>query len=944
MLALIFFKIKEKKVLILILNMKKSLFIFLLGVFSAFSALAQTAIRGSVKDAVTNEPIPNVTITIEETSQSTRTDALGEFSFTRNVPLGEQVLNVSKDGYITQRYPIVVNEGSTVNITDMILRIDVSDSADMFTITLSDDELNNDASGADNISGLLQSSQDVFLRTAAFEFSQSFFRVRGLDSENGKVLINGVEMNKMFNGRPQWSNWGGLNDVMRNQELSNGLTPSAYNFGGLLGTTNINTRASMYRKGGRVTYSSSNRSYTNRAMASYSSGLVDGGWAYSISVGRRWGNEGYQDATFYDANSFFASVEKKINDKHSINFTGILAPNRRGKSSPNTQEVYDLKDIKYNEYWGYHDDEKRNSRVKRTVEPILILNHFWDINEKSSLNTSIGYQFGELGNSRLDFAEGANPSPAYYQKLPSYFLADNDGPDFDGAYQAQEEFINDGQIDWNRIYDANITNSMNGLNAAYVLYEDRSDDKQLTFNTNFTTDINDNVRVIGILDYKNLESNNFAEITDLLGGSGYLNVDSFDNFQFDLQNPDRIVGEGGKFRYNYNLYANVISTQAQALFKYNKVDFYLAASYTNTQYQREGLFQHEAFADNSFGKGRKLKFNGLGAKVGATYKITGKHLIDVNGAYVSRAPSLRNTFSNSRENHDVVGDASGDEITEEKITSADINYIFRSPIVKARLTGFYSKIEDANEISFFFADGIGGDNANFVQEILRDIDKRHIGVELGIEAQVTPTIKLKGAASVGQYTYSNNPNLYLTTAPDPTAPDELGQTGFKDFGQSNLKDYKIAGGPQRAYSVGFEYRDPDYWWFGATTNFFTNTYLDVSPLIRTENFYLDSDGLPFNDYDPELAQELLKQESFNDYMSVNLIGGKSWKIGDYFIGFFASVNNLLDKEFKTGGFEQGRNANFRELRDDNANPTRVFGPKYWYGRGTTYFLNVNFRF
>ena len=924
--------------------MKKNLFIFLLGIFSVFSAFSQTVITGSVKDAINSEPIPDVIITIEETSQTTRTDAFGEFSFKQNVPLGDQMLNISKSGYITERYPIVVNENTTVNITDMVLRIDVSDSADLFTISLSDDELNDDTSGADNISGLLQSSQDVFLRTAAFEFSQSFFRVRGLDSENGKVLINGVEMNKMFNGRPQWSNWGGINDVMRNQELSNGLSPSAYNFGGLLGTTNINTRASMYRKGGRITYSSSNRSYTNRAMATYSSGLVDGGWAYSISIGRRWGDEGYQDATFYDANSFFASVEKKINDKHSINFTGIFAPNRRGKSSPNTQEVYDLKDIRYNEYWGYQDNEKRNSRVKRTVEPILMLNHFWDINEKSSLNTSVGYQFGELGNSRLDYAGGANPSPSYYQKLPSYFLADSDGPDFDGAYQAQEAFVNDGQIDWNRIYDANITNNINGLNAAYALYEDRSDDKQLTINSNFTTDLNDNIRLMGIFDYKKLESNNFAEIIDLFGGSGYLNVDSFDNFQFDLQNPDRIVGEGEKFRYNFNLYANVMSATAQAFFKYNKVDFYMAASYTSTEYQREGIYQNEAFADNSFGKGRKLKFNGLGLKGGATYKITGKHLIDINAAYVNRAPSLRNTYSNSRENHDVVGDRSGNDITEEKISSVDASYIFRSPTVKARLTGFYTTIQDANEISFFFADGIGGDNANFVQEILQGINKKHLGAELGIEAQVTSTIKLKGAASVGQYTYDNNPNLYLTTTPDPSAPDELGQNGFKDFGEANLKDYKIAGGPQRAYSVGFEYRDPDYWWFGATTNFFTNVYVDISPLTRTENFFLDSDGLPFNDYDPELATELLKQESFDEYMTVNLIGGKSWKIGDYFIGFFASVNNLLNQQYKSGGFEQGRNANYRELRDDNANPTRVFGPKYWYGRGTTYFLNVNFRF
>jgi len=126
-------------------------------------------------------------------------------------------------------------------------------------------------------------------------------------------------------------------------------------------------------------------------------------------------------------------------------------------------------------------------------------------------------------------------------------------------------------------------------------------------------------------------------------------------------------------------------------------------------------------------------------------------------------------------------------------------------------------------------------------------------------------------------------------------------------------------------------------------HYFDKIFIDVAPLTRTNNFANDA-GIPFNDYDPELARELLKQESFDEYMVVNLTGGKSWKVGDYFIGLFASVNNLLDKEYKSGGFEQGRNANYRELRDDNANPKRVFGPRYWYGRGTTYFLNLNFRF
>ena len=815
-----------------------------------------------------------------------------------------------------------------------------NDVVDLFSISLSDDELNDDTSAADNISGLLNSSMDVFYRTAAYEFSSSFFKVRGLDSDNAIVHINGVKMNKLYNGRPQWSNWGGLNDVLRNQELSNGSIPLKYNFGGILGSNNINIRASEYGEGGRITYSSSNRSYSNRLMATYNSGMLEKGWAYSLSIGRRWGNEGYQDASFYDSNSAFLSVQKIFNNKHSLNFAAIYAPNRRGKVSPNTQEVYDLKGIKYNEYWGYHDGEKRNSRVKRVVEPILLLNHDWSIDDKSNVETSIGYQFGEMGNSRLDYAGGANPSPAYYQDLPSYFLADTDGPDYEGAYIAQENFINNGQINWNRIYDANLTNNQANLNAAYVLYEDRVDDTQLTINSAYNREINENIKVTASANYRNLVSDNFAEISDMLGGYSYSNIDSFDYLDYNLLSPNSIVSEGDKFKYHYKMNAEEMSLFSLINFSFNKLEFYVAGDITNTTYQRDGIFENEANAGNSAGKGDEISFDGYGVKAGITYKFSGKHILDFNSAYLQKAPSIRNTFTNSRVNHNVVGsDINGlindSPITEEKIMSFDANYIFRTPIFTGRLTGFYSEVKDANEISFYYADGLVGfeDDSEFIQEILQGIDKKYFGVEFGVEAQIIPTVKLKGAASIGQYTYDNNPYLYLGADNNTVA-----------VGPSNLENYKIAGGPQKAYSVGFEYRDPDYWFIGITSNFFTNTYVDVSPLTRTQNFYLAQDGLPFNDYDISIARELLKQEKFDDYMVVNMIGGKSWKIDDYYVGFFASINNILDQKYRTGGFEQGRNANYQQLLQDTNKPKRVFGPKYWYGRGTNYFLNLYFRF
>ena len=916
--------------------MKKFILTQLLLLFFLQAIVAQNIIKGITVESESEKPLQNVLIRIVNTNLVESTAIDGAFTF-KNVRNGRYILEVKLVGYETQNFPIELS-GATIDLGVIMLYRDIIEEQDLSLITITDDELNDDASAADNISGLLQASKDIFLRTAAFEFSSSFFRIKGLDSGNGKVLINGIEMNKIYDGRAQWSNWGGLNDVLRNQEFSNGLSPSYFTFGGVLGSANMNTRASTQRPGTRISYSSSNRSYEHRAMATYTSGISKKGWSMTFSGSRRAGNEGFNDGTSYNAYSLFASVEKKINDNHSINFTGIFTPNRRGKSSPNTQEVFDLKGIEYNEYWGDLNGKKLNSRIKEVVEPILMLNYYWDISENTTLQTNVSYQFGKIGNSRLDFNAGANPSPTYYQTLPSYFLRNND---LAGAYAAQENFVNNGQLDWNRIFDANTTNATIGLNNAYVLYEDRNEDKQVTLNTIFNSNINSNISINGKLEYKRLHSQNFAEVLDLLGGSGYLDINNFADSEAQMQNdafnPNRVVGVGDKFRYNFNLLSDLMNAFLQAQFKYNKIDFYAALNVSQTTNQREGLYKNGRFENSSFGESEKLSFTTYGVKAGATYKINGRNLINANVAYLTQAPIIRNSFSNSRENNNIV-----DNLQSEKVFSTDASYIFRGLIITSRLTGYYTSIKDATEISFYFADGVGGDNTAFVQEILSGIEKKHFGLELGLEAQVTSTIKLKGAAAVGSFTYANNPDLYLTSdVANDGIFDENGRSGNYT---SNLKNYKISAGPHTAYSIGFEYRDPNYWWIGATANFFSNTFVDIAPLTRSSNFYTDADGLTFPNYDVDLARVLLQQEKFDNYKVINLVGGKSWKISGYYVSVFATVNNLLNTEYKSGGFEQGRNANYNELRRDKALEKPVFGNKYWYGRGTTYFLNANISF
>jgi len=934
----------------------KKLVISTLFVMQVFFVFAQTTtgLTGKVVDSKTQKPLQNVVASIQNTTLTALTDGSGTFTF-KDVTKGSQLLQIKSSGYKDQLLSVEIETGKMLDLGVVVLEEDITSEQQLSLITITENDLGDDNSGSESTAGLLQASRDAFQQAAAFNWGQARFRIRGLDNEYGTTMINGVMMNKIYDGRPQWSNWGGLNDATRNQEFTTGSSPSDYTFGGILGTQEINTRASIYRKGSRISFSGTNTNYSFRTMGTHASGMNRQGWAFVVSASRRWAQEGYFEGTDYSANSLFASVEKKINEKHSLNFTSIFSQNSRGKNSPNTNEVTRLAGEKYNSYWGWQDGKKRNSRDKDVEEPILMLTHYWKMSDKTNLTTSIMHQFGKIGNSRLDYQGADNPDPTYYRNLPSYYTSAYDPDDYtnflgdDPAYVANgiaagTNFLANKQINWNQLYQANQTSDGH---SAYILYEDRTDDKVWTANSVISSQLADNINMNGGVSFRKLISHNFQNLLDLLGGQYY---QDYDNFQVgseqeaDLNHPGRNVGVGDTFGYNYNLLANTLDAFTQFKFTYKKIDFYLGESYTRTQYQREGLYKNGLYPTNSFGNSRKYIYENFGFKGGLTYKITGKQFLTVNAAYMTKAPALRNIFPNARLNDNVPAN-----LQSENITSGDFSYIIKAPKFKSRLTAYYTNIKHATETSFFFGEGIfaddGGDGGDaFVAETVTNIEKQNIGLELGMEYQITSTIKVSLSGAYGENTYQNNPNVSLNNdnnaSPTNTNP-------ITDFGTAKLKGYRLSGGPQTAASFGVEYRDPKFWWIGANVNYLADNYLDISSLLRTDNFFRnpqDLEGLSFPEATQERAKELLKQEKFNEFTLINLTGGKSWKVKNTTFGLFATINNVFNASYKTGGFEQTRNANFREVNQDVSSGTPAFAPKYFYGYGRTYFLNLYINF
>jgi hypothetical protein len=938
---------------------------FLLGMFFLLKiafvySQNPTGIKGKIIDAKTQKPLENVVVTIENTQLMQLTSSDGIFGF-YTVGIGNQLLLLHSQGFKDVLISIVITKDQMLDLGAIAMEDNQMVEQQTGLITLLESDLSDDNSGSESTSGLLQSSRDAFQQAAAFNWGQARFRIRGLDSQYATTTINGVTMNKVFDGRPQWGDWSGLNNAVRNQEFTVGSFPSDYVFGGILGTQQINTRASIYRPGTVLTFSGTNTNYSWRMTGTYASGMNNKGWAFVVSAGTRWADEAYFEGTNYKAIAGFISIEKKINDHHSLNFSGFYTPNSRAKNSPNTAEVTQLTNEKYNSYWGYHDGKKRNARVKTIEEPILMLNHFYTINESSTLNSSLTYQFGKITNSNIDFQHANSPDPTYYRKMPSYYsslYAKDNGefpgaftPDYENADKSKEQFLANPQIDWNALYHSNqspildANGTIIGYTATksnYVLYEDRTDDKTLTANSTFNTQVNDNLFMTAGGYFSTLKSHNYQQLTDLLGGTYFEDIDMFyngDQAQSDLNNPNRQVVEGETYGYNFNYLANILNLFTNFKFTYDNVDFYLAQNFISSNYQREGLYQNGIYATNSFGKSEKVHFDNFGFKGGILFKISGRQQLSFNGAYLSNAPTMRNIFPNSRLNNSIVAG-----LESETINSLDASYFFRTPKWKTRFSLFYTSIKNITQTSFFYAEGIFDDGAGyantdaFVSQTSTHLDKRNLGAELSLQYQLTTTIMASFSAAYGQYTYASNPNVTITNDAQATVENPI---PVFDFGTATLKNYHQAGMPQQAYALGIEYRDPKYWWIGANINYLADTFIDVSPISRTPVFYKNpTTGFNFPEATEERTRELLTQEKFEPVTLLNISGGKSWKIKGKNVGLFATLNNVLDLKYKTGGYEQARNANFRQLNQDVSSGTPNFGNKYFYGYGRTYFVNL----
>ncbi len=944
---------------------QKLLFPCLLLLLAQAMSAQTVTLRGTVKDANTEKPLPDAAVVVEGTGKVAATDEDGKFKLS-SVECAVCTLSITREGYapVTMEIkgkeigvaPIKVTMTQLANTNVPTVPIDIP------TITLAEAESQED--GAGEIANLLHASRDVFQNVSGFGWSPFRFRERGYDSGLFLTYLNGVPVNDLETGFTPFGEFGGLNDVLRNRFGTVGLDPADFAFSTVGGATSIDTRAKVQRKQIRASYAVSNRTYRNRVMLTASTGLMPGGWAVSVSGSRRWAQEGYVPGTSFDGYSYFLSVDKKFSEKHNLNLTFFGAPTKRGRAADSFQEMYDLAGSNYyNPTWGYWNGEKRNVLVGDNHQPMAILRHDWTPSLRTTVTTSVFGQKGHYNTTRGNFINGKNPAPDFNRRLPSSLL-DPEQADAWAELLRTDESLR--QIDWAALYESNLNNTVTiadaegqvgnnvtGLNSIYIIATEVSENTELGANVVVNYTFNPRVNLSGGALYQWYQGQNFKTVDDLLGGDFWVDYDFFGNFDSqtnplaqnsDIRNPNNIVREGEKFGWDYDENIRRANAWAQAQFSLPIFQFFIGGEAGQTSLQRTGNMQNGRFPNSSLGDSEQLDFTTYGVKGGATWKMNGRNYLYANGYYGTRAPLFRSAFMAPRTRNMIVPN-----LEVSNIQSVEGGYLLRAPKYKARLTGYITEFKNETENVFTSAWSVGriideldlgalnlGDDDNFLEQpvffgavVLQGVNRRHAGVEAAIEARPVPSWVFTGAASLGKYIYTSRPDLLLSL--------DNGGNQILNGGIVYQENFYVPRTPQTAASVGVKYESRRFWFASLTLNYADNMWYEFDRVRRTSRFV---SGLT-----PEspIWNTIIEQKKAPAQYTLDFFGGKSWRIQQgknaYFIYLNVGVNNLLDNQnIVTSGRDSYRNA----FRNDVTDP-RFYTNELLYAPGLNYFISLTLR-
>ncbi|MEM9649870.1 MAG: TonB-dependent receptor [Bacteroidota bacterium] len=899
----------------------KRIYLAFAAILVSAMAFSQGTITGTVVDGELGGPLPGASVVLQGTENGTSTDFDG--NFTLEVSEGSGTLVISYIGFVAKTVAFT----STGNVGTIALAPDAEELEGVIVTGILDIAKDRETPvavstimateiqekiGSQELPEVLRSTPSIYATKTGGGFGDGRINVRGFDSQNTAIMINGIPVNYMENGRVFWSNWAGLSDVTTAMQVQRGLGSSKLAISSVGGTINIITKSTDLEEGGSVRFGGGNDGYM-KMVASYNTGKNEKGFAASILLGRTSG-DGYVQGTEFEGYNYFIGLGYEPNAKNSFQFMLTGAPqvhNQRTSSFFNVATIDDHLQYGalYNFNHGFLNGEQFGWRRNFYHKPVVSFNWEHRFNDKTTLSSSAYASYGRGGGTG-DIGSGPNfgfASSSRY-RIPETGLVDYD---LISRYNSGEEvtFYDGNQY---QIAPTNGEQIITSRGDGIIRRASINSHNWFGLIANLHTDINDKWSWDVGIDARSYKGIHYRRVDNLLGADGYFDDD-------DINNPEHTVRQDGVIESDFGSIVNVFKD----IDAEEKIDYYNDGivrwlgtfgqiEYTDGTWSafmqggvsQQGFKRIDYFNYLDSDPEQETDFeNRLGGNIkgGVNYNVDEAHNVFVNAGYYSKQPLFDAVYLNFR------NDLNPD-LTNEKILGLEAGYGLNLGDFRAKVNIYRTTWKDRfQDLDIETPNGDEGTaNINGVEQI-------HTGLEIEANYRASDVVQFRGMLSMANWEYAGNPTGAALDDDRNIIDPEV--TLFLD----NVK-------------------------VGDAAQFTTNLEMIVRPIENLKlsgNLYSASRlfaQINAEDFDAADNQGSLRLPSyslfdFGAYYSFNIGSGNDA------ISIAANVNNVFDTEYiaesLTNTFAEGNDPTFRGLDTSN---------KVFFGFGRTWNVSMRYNF
>lgn len=607
--------------------------------------------------------------------------------------------------------------------------------------------------GNQELPEILNTTPSVYASKSGGGFGDGGMTIRGFESRNIAVMVNGMPVNDMEGGTVYFSNWTGLSDVTSTIQVQRGLGSSKLAIASVGGTVNFVTRAADMKEGGVIRVGVGNDDY-HKASFAYNTGKSSKGWSSSFLMSRTAGST-YIENTDFEAYAYFFALGFEPNAKHNFQFMITSAPQWHDQRTyaPSIANYIKYNPDndgspyrKYNSDFGFYTDEDGNrvslaNRSNYYSKPVLMFNWDWTMSERSRLSTVLYMSNGRGGGTGDIGKVGGKGTTGFTDAT--------------------------GHINYDAIFAANAVVNPATAAAGSTLIRRASVNSHNWYGilANFQHKINDNFSFSVGTDDRYYYGYHYQVVSDLYHARGYkdaANANVAPHVVTNAYNYKNLSWSpfGGSVapmedRIGYSNDGEVLWYSGFGQLEYSQDAFsaFIQGSVSNQAYQRidnfivDGVTKQQNQIVNTK-TGFKNLF-GYNVKGGANYNIDEHNNVFVNVGYYSKQPFMNSVYPSNRQ---VVNPT----LTNEKIFSAELGYGYRSAKFNANLNLYRTSWGDRwmrrSPITFTLPDA---STVNGYAEV-SGITEIHQGVEIDAVYKPIKQLEVNGMFSLGDYYYKGN--------------------------------------------------------------------------------------------------------------------------------------------------------------------------------------------